>query len=230
MSYATIISLAPVEINASLPHTTPARISIPMGNIDQPSLCVLSDGIERRYVGIAVSEKDPWVSYPVLAFDLAKSIADDYKKSATYVEPDAYPGVFVVQDVFGEKPGPGDVKYYTGSDETLKFAKKFEKEYTDAKTKQYNWLKKQVQVADKSFAKSSNYAEISTLQRQAAKLLRLERPWSKEIKPEDFKNCPFCMSFLEPAAVVCLHCSNVVDVEKYNSLKSGLETSNKKVV
>jgi hypothetical protein len=226
VSYATIISICPAEVNASLPHTTPARISIPAGSIDEPVLCVLSDGEERKYTGVGPDSKNPWTSYPVIALDLAKCIADDFRRSATYVEsePASYPGIFAV----GIKPefvtpARHDVSYVKNNDEVNKFVAGFPTELTKAKNQQYNWFKKLVQVADRSFAKNSNYAEISNMQRYASKVLNLERPWNKEIKPEDFRKCPFCASFVEPAAVICVNCHNVVDVAKYNALKAAQE-------
>lgn len=224
MSYATIISICPAEVNASLPHTTPARVSIPTGSIDEPVLCVLSDGEERKYTGVGPDSKNPWTAYPVLAFDLAKSIVDDYRKSATYIAPDHFPGIFAVQ----EKPdfvtvAKHDVTYVKFNKQVSEFVNKFPRELTLAKNQQYNWFKKLVQVGDQSFAKNSNYAEISTLQRYASKVLNLERPWNKEIKPEDFRKCPFCASFVEPEAVICVSCHNIVDAEKYNALKKKME-------
>lgn len=220
MSYATIISICPAEINCSLPHTTPARVSIPAGEISKPSLAVFSDALERQYIGIAVSEKNPWATYPVLSLQLANIIVDDYRKSATYVEPNAYPGVFAVSGKpDGVNVSSNDVVYVPSSEKNLDFVNKFPTELAKAKEQQWNWFKKLVNVADKSFAKNNNHAEISTLQRYASKVLNLDRAWNKEIKPEDFRKCPFCASFVEPMAVICKECHNVVDNERFKILK-----------
>ncbi len=226
MSYATVVSICPAEVNQGFPHTMPARVSIPPGEIDKPVLCVFADGEERQYIGSNVN-KDPWVKYPVLSLDLAKGMVNSYKASATYVEPNAYPGIFAVNGkpefVTVETFGVTVVLNEGNETKINSFISQHTAELNKAKTQQYNWFKKLVQVADRSFAKNSNYAEISTLQRYASKVLNLERPWNKEIKPEDFRKCPFCASFVEPMAVICIQCHNVVDVAKYNALKSQMD-------
>ena len=221
MSYATIISICPAEVNVTLPHTTPPRVTIPVAEVGKPILAVFNDGEERQFIGGEVNKKDPWVKYPVLALDLAKGIAQSYKMSATYIEPNSYPGIFAVpgkpDEITPELHNFVIVPYSELSD---KFISQFTAEFNKAKAQQDNWFKKLIQVADKSFAKNSNYAEISDLQRYASKRMNIERPWNKEIKPEDFKKCPFCASFVEPAAIACVHCNNVVDAERYKALKA----------
>lgn len=228
MSTATIVSICPAEVNQNFPHTTPARVTIPPGAIDKPILAIFADGEERQYVGITVN-KDPWVKYPVMSLDLAKGIVNSYKASATYVEPNAYPGIFAVPgSPEGIKVADKEVLIIQNeTNEALidKFIGQHTAEMNKAKTQQFNWFKKLVQVADKSFAKSSNYAEISTLQRYASKVLNLERPWNKEIKPEDFRKCPFCASFVEPVAVICVQCHNIVDVEGYKKLQDSMKVT-----
>ena len=232
MSYATIISICPAEIKQTLPHTTPPFVTIPPGEIDKPILAVFNDAEERKFVGGEIDKKNPWVSYPVLAFDFAKAIASSYKGSATYVNPNAYPAVFAVPvkpDFV--TPERNDYVIVPFSDLVAKFVSSFADELKQAKEIQYNWFKKLVQVADQSFAKNSNYAEISTLQRYASRVLNQERPWNKEIKPEDFKKCPYCASFVEPAAVICIQCHNVVDPEGFKKLQASMNpTEVKKVV
>lgn len=224
MSYATIISICPAEVNVTLPHTTPPRVTIPPAEIAKPILAVFSDGEERQFIGGEVNKKDPWVKYPVIALDLAKGVVNSYKMSATYIEPNAYPGIFAVSGFpEGNVPEQHNYKIVPYSENTDKFVNQFTADYNKAKTQQDNWFKRLIQVADKSFAKNSNYAEISDLQRYAAKRMNIERPWNKEIKPEDFKKCPFCASFVEPAAIVCVHCTNIVDPEAYKKLNAWRE-------
>ena len=227
MSYATIISICPAEVNVTLPHTTPPRITIPPAEVGKPILAVFSDGEERQFIGGEVNKKDPWVKYPVIALDLVKGIVNSYKMSATFIEPNALPGIFAVS---GKPDGitPGNHNYTivlnNGNESVIdKFIGQFTAEYNKIKTQQDNWFKRLVQVADKSFAKNSNYAEISDLQRYAAKRMNIERPWNKEIKPEDFKKCPFCQSFVDPAAIVCIHCQNIVNQEEYKKLNAWRE-------
>jgi len=226
VSYSTIVSICPARIKANLPHTTPPHIDVPPGENDKPALAIFSDGSERRYIGLASDEKNPWAEYPVSAENLTKSIVSDFKSSATYVKENlgVVPGVFVLEGKpeFVSDFSRGKIVYVEKSDlRALEWVKKVAPEQLkEALTQQNSWFKTQIQIADRSFAKNNNYAEISDIQRYAAKIFNFDRPWAKDVKPEDFTQCPGCATFVTPGAVICKDCHTVINVDEYKKLNS----------
>lgn len=216
--FATVISLCPIEIKSNFPHTIPAYVTMPPGSIDNPSLCVMTDGEVSQYVGLQVNAKNPWITYPVSAVDMAKNFVEDFKRSAPWAKPQYHPGVFFVEGKPDsvEKLDRYELRYTFDTD----FVAKFPEQFKEAKDKQYEWFKVLCGEADRSFAKRSNHAEITNVQRYAAKVLNLDRPWAKEIKPEHFIQCIFCRQMIEPEAIICLHCNQIVDQERFDEIKS----------
>jgi hypothetical protein len=89
-----------------------------------------------------------------------------------------------------------------------------EKEIADAKAKlirTYDWL---ITEADNYYNQGpSSYANIVDMHRLAARARgQKDKPWAKGI--EQLKNCPFCGSGIQPAAIICPTCKNSLDDEK----------------
>ena len=56
----------------------------------------------------------------------------------------------------------------------------------------------------------------------AARMLNLEdEPWMRAANPQGRKKCPFCAAMVDPSAVKCTNCKEVIDQKAYAELKKG---------
>lgn len=204
---ATIISLLPFDLVENKPGLTPNEYIVNGMKDDKPGITVfkentfymvnpdpLSDAKEVRFIKV-----------PVPAFELAKSIISDYVVALLgAAPPDSVPGLIPIE---GE---------YTIKEAGIKFLK----EIMMARKCQNRWFSNLIDIADDTWSKSKSPVGISDLQRVAVKALGYNREWLNPIplNPDQIVKCPFCQNVINPGAIKCLSCGEILDKKKYNEL------------
>ena len=86
-------------------------------------------------------------------------------------------------------------------------------ELRDAALRRDAYFYEQVEQADALYARAPNRPEmISDVQRRAARLLGLDRPWLVKIAP--MQECPVCGDPIKIGVAICRHCGAVLDEAK----------------
>lgn len=65
--------------------------------------------------------------------------------------------------------------------------------------------------------------QINERHRMACRYLGIDRPWLKELKDIETRECPYCTKTIPSAAVICPECKNVVNPAEYAKLKAAEE-------
>ena len=130
----------------------------------------------------------------------AREIADDLAREINSDSGDAsFHGVFVAA---GETPTPEELQ--------------------DARERLDNFHRRLVDAADLEWERTKNPLFITDLERRAARLLGLEKPWLYNAKPLD--DCPVCAEKIKPGVAVCKSCRAILNPEKaaqYGLLPAG---------
>lgn len=198
MSKATIVSLYPDVITEVKHGMFPTRFVIPAAERDDFSLLHIEDAF--HYV-IAVGIEDP-IRYPVPAEEVANSIVNDFCSAFIGIDNDSKPGLF----------------FLPGHASKTEISLMHKSELDAAKTRQNNWYKNLVAMADDTWARTRQHKSISDLQRTAAKQLALKRDWTSVV-PEKDELCPACKVSVHPDAIICHNCKTIIDLEQYKKLQ-----------
>jgi len=198
---STVISMVPVAINENKPGLIPAAYHIPacLRPLNDFNILV----VERAKFGVYIDENRPALIVPEPSDRVAESICRDLKVSWGHYVPDqSEPGLFWVH---GEHTKTG-----------LARAPEFMDRYERALRLQRVWLEKLVEEGDDYWAKHRARRMISDLQRAAATALGLKKEWDlKNEVATSLSVCKFCRGEVHPEAVICKHCTGILNVERY---------------
>jgi len=202
MESATLVSIAPCIIRETKP-ILPSEFFLEKASYENPSTLLVTKGINDIYVGEErgqAGQNRSIIRVPVEADVIAAAIVVDWQDAQYGTRPpDAIPGFFWV---------PGHVKVAT-----------LAKELDEANDRQIRWFKNLVKLADDDWNKYRQHKTISDIQRYACNALKLERPWllDNEIVMA-LSECPSCFEKVNPKAIVCSHCSYILDEERHKAM------------
>jgi hypothetical protein len=85
-------------------------------------------------------------------------------------------------------------------------------ELEEARKRLDNFHRSLVDAADLEWERTKNPMFITDLERRAARLLGLEKPWLYDAKP--LNDCPVCAEKIKPGVAVCKSCGAILDAAK----------------
>ena len=85
-------------------------------------------------------------------------------------------------------------------------------ELNDARSRLESFHRRLVDAADLEWERTKNPMFITDLERRAARLLGLDKPWLYNAKPLD--DCPVCAEKIKPGVAVCKSCGAILNHEK----------------
>ncbi len=85
-------------------------------------------------------------------------------------------------------------------------------ELADARLRLETFHKRLVDAADLEWERTKNPMFITDLERRAARLLGVEKPWLYDAKP--LADCPVCAEKIKHGVAVCKSCGAILDREK----------------
>jgi hypothetical protein len=85
-------------------------------------------------------------------------------------------------------------------------------ELADARQRLETFHKRLVDAADLEWERTKNPMFITDLERRAARLLGVEKPWLYDAKP--LADCPVCAEKIKHGVAVCKSCGAILDREK----------------
>jgi hypothetical protein len=85
-------------------------------------------------------------------------------------------------------------------------------ELDEARSRLENFHRRLVDAADLEWERTKNPMFITDLERRAARLLGLEKPWLYDAKP--LNDCPVCAEKIKHGVAVCKSCGAILDREK----------------
>jgi hypothetical protein len=132
--------------------------------------------------------------FPITAREIAEDIARELNSDSGE---GSFHGVFVAA---GDAPTP--------------------EELDDARQRLESFHRRLVDAADLEWERTKNPMFITDLERRAARLLGLEKPWLYNAKPLD--DCPVCAEKIKPGVAVCKSCGAILDREKAAQYGLGL--------
>lgn len=195
----TIVSIFPFTINEDKPGIIPRFYHIPACKDGDIELFHVEPGC----MYIELVDRPEKLRVDVSAPTIAQSLVRDFVSSQLSYDEHSAPGMFILSGRYTDK---AQVK------------KEFGKEIETARSKQNNWFRKLVYLADDDWSKYHQHRLISNLQRIAAKMLGLEREWLVEVTPP--KSCPACGSKLPNFDVaICSNCGCIIDETKAKAFK-----------
>ena len=197
----TIVSIYPKVINETKATLQPGKFHIDAGTYEKPALLVVGTSSWWKFIDFG----QPILEIPVSSIMIANSVVVDYCNGILGCNmDDAMPGLFFV----------------TGN----LTIDQIRKEHTDklelAKTKQRNWYKLLVEMADILWARTNgNPLSISNDARLAAQELQIkEKAWMKDFTTLELVNCPACGTLRNSNFPICQHCKVVIDTKKFEAL------------
>jgi hypothetical protein len=202
MESATLVSIAPCIIRETKP-ILPSEFFLAKASYENPSTLLVTKGINDIYVGDErgqAGQNRSIIRVPVEADVIAAAIVTDWQDAQYGTRPpDAIPGFFWV---------PGNTKIVS-----------LAKELDEANARQILWFQNLVKLADDDWNKFRQHKTISDIQRYACNALKLERPWllDNEIVMA-LSECPSCFEKVNPKAIVCSHCSYILDEERHKAM------------
>jgi hypothetical protein len=200
---STVISLLPVLVDESKPGLLPGQYIIPA--VADPLHDVEVLHIYRARFPVYLDENRPALIVPAPSDTVADSFCRDYKTSMSEYQPGiAEPGLFWVRGKISRQ----EVK-------TL-----LAKELEEARAMQIAWFKKLVEAADDDWGKYHIRRMISTIQRLAASILKLEKEWNQEREVAInlmMVPCKFCRADVHPEAIICQYCRGILNMARYDA-------------
>jgi hypothetical protein len=194
-----IVSVFPFPINEDKPGLIPRYYHIPAAKDGDIEVYPVNPGI----MIIDLVDRPDKIRIDISPAQIAMSLIRDFTSSQLEFTSDASPGLFAVS-------GQGLTKE--------KIKKEYPNEIQKIREKQNNWFRRLVFLADDDWAKYKQHRLISSIQRIAAKQLKLEREWIIEVTPP--KSCPACGSTLPNANVaVCFKCGAIINESLAKSFK-----------
>ncbi len=192
MDKATVISIYPKAVTDSNHTIQPGTFSIAAGSYKNPSIAVLGPSSWWR----DVDPDQPLLEIPVSATQVAHSFIADYVTGMLGCNMgDAMPGLFFVDGELTVE----DVK------------SKYMFQLAAAKSKQDNWFRILVGLADSLWARGGgNPLVIWDEMRMAARELGLENKlWLKDFLAAEMIRCFACGNLRNPEFPICSNCKNV---------------------
>lgn len=191
---ATIVSIAPFDIQETILTVQPGSFFIPKGTLEKPSLTVVGPSSWWK----ETDPEQPLLEIVVSSVLIAKSLVEDYINSINGVTlGSSQPGVFYI---------PGEITD----------VEKVKKEYGHILARmnlyQNSWYAFLIKQADSMWARSNqNPLAIDDQSRMAAKILQIDKPWIRDFQQVQNVNCVACGNLRNPQFPICPHCKMVVD-------------------
>lgn len=198
MSFGYVVSIVPKDVKVSMPGVFPGNFLIKKPVDGVPTVIEVKDAVYYRYVGEAATpDKSGSIQLIQLGTRLAQSIVEDYINSQYATSEGATPGL----EWLDHKPTAAELSNIVAN----------------LTAKQIKWFNSLVRLADDEWQKYHQHKFITEVQRMAANALGLDKEWAKEPQPP--KKCPACLTYVDPAAIVCNKCNCILDPEKFKTLK-----------
>lgn len=192
MDRCTIVSIFPKSVD-EIKHTIePGKFHIEPGSLENPSVLVVGSSSWWRDIDI----DQPMLEIPVSSIQIADSVVKDYCNGMLGCNmADSMPGLFFV---LGE---------HTPMEITLKYKDSI----NTAKTKQDNWYRILVRLADSLWARSNgNPLVICDEMRLAARSLNFnDKAWLKDFQIAELVRCMACGNMRNPLYPICPTCKAI---------------------
>jgi hypothetical protein len=192
MDRCTIISIFPKEID-EIKHTIePGKFHIPAGNYENPSILVV--GSSSWWKDIDVDQ--PMLEIPVSSIQIADSVIKDYCNGMLGCNmADAMPGLFFI----------------LGEHNIMDIKLNYKNKLDETKTKQDNWYKVLVRIADSLWSRTSgNPLAIWDEMRLAARELNFnDKPWLKDFQTAELTQCKACGGMRNNEFPICPTCKSI---------------------
>lgn len=200
---SSVVSIVPIAIKVNkMGAMHPNEWIIPPSINEQPQVLVVEDGFAMVYINAERGR----IKTPILSFDLARSIVEDYLRSCICTKEGCEPGIFFIPKAVNVD----DVK------------KSYVMQLLEARARQKRWFEEMMRVADDDWSKSGHkHSAISNLQRTIAKMLGLNKEWlfmTREDVPVGTMKCPACKTLIEADAIVCLNCRLILKPDEHKKL------------
>ena len=198
---STIISAFPKTLDETKITLQPGRFIIPAAPPND--ITVSTFGTSSWFKEL--EEDQPLVEMVVSSVEIARSIIEDYCIGLLGCDmATAMPALFWVPGAFTKE----EVKI------------KFKKELAESVTKQENYFKALVGLADAFWVGTGGQsAAISDDMRMAAKQLNLiDKPWLKDSVAMELVKCVACKTLINSDVIVCPNCKVVVNAKKFKEL------------
>lgn len=192
MDRCTIVSIFPKEIIEFKYTIEPGRFVIPKGSYEDPG--ILTIGSSSWWKDYDVEQ--PMLEIPVNSIQLADSIIKDYSNGMLGCNmSDCMPGLFFV----------------LGEQTKLQIQANFKEKLKDAKTKQDNWYRVLVRLADSLWARTGGnpLAIWEEMKVAAIALNENDKPWLKSHQIAEMERCVACGTLKNPAYPVCPACKAI---------------------
>jgi hypothetical protein len=197
----TIVSYFKKDIFRKHNGIYPGEFLIPAAKNDDPGLLTIGPSV--HYVD--GKEDMPPTKVTTDSRRMAESIIGDYIfDTAHAIAPgERQPALFFVE---------GDIS-------VPEIKAKYKPQIESAKKMQNEWFIELVKLADEEWARNpGRHTLIADNARLAARELNLDRPWMMEA--EDIKvNCKFCKTSVDPDAIICFTCKQVLKPELMPEVK-----------
>lgn len=200
---STVCSILPVGINEPKPGLHIAQYILPA--VVDPRKDVNTLLVVRTTFPVYIDESRPALVIPEPSDRIAEAICRDYRISMAHTQKDvAEPGLFWLKD------NRNSADILSGRDkeghELLQLYRLL----------QTTWFERLVEEADEYWSRIRSRRAISDLQRHACNFLGLKREWNLKMEiTEMLSKCKFCFELVHPNAIICGHCSGVLDMERY---------------
>lgn len=200
---STLISIMPIGISESKPGLIPGEYKI--NGVKDPSREVKTLLVARARFPVYIDENRPALIVPEPSDRVCEAICRDFKVG-----------------IMGYEPGraePG-LTWVTGEFSPRMIEDQLATEMIHLRANQLMWFQNIVSLADDDWQKYHMRRMISSLQRLACSLLKLEREWNIEDEigkqaETGMTPCKFCRQLIHFEAIVCPHCSGILNMERY---------------
>lgn len=192
MDKCTIVSIFPKEIIETKCTIEPGRFVIPSGTYESPSALIVGGSSWWK----DIDADQPMIEIPVSSIQISESVIKDYCNGMLGCNmADAMPGLF----------------FALGAHKAIEIKMNFKNELEAVKTRQDNWYKVLVRLADSLWARSNgNPLVICDDMRLAARSLHFdEKPWLKDFITVEKIPCKACGTLKNPEYPVCQACKAV---------------------
>lgn len=192
MDKCTVVSIFPKEIDEVKCTIEPGRFHIPAGTLESPSVLVVGSSSWWRDIDV----DQPMLEIPVGSIQIADSLVKDYCNGLIGCNmSDSMPGLFYVQ-------GPVN---------SLEVKTKYKEKLAEMNTKQNNWYKLLIRLADSLWSRTNNNPlTISDEMRLAARSLNMnDKPWLKDFTTVEMVKCHACGTLKNPEYPICPTCKAV---------------------
>lgn len=188
----TIVSIFPKEIIEIKYTIEPGHFYIPEGSYESPSTLVVGGSSWWK----DIDAEQPMIEIPVSSIQVSESIIKDYCNGILGCNmADSMPGLFFV----------------LGEHKSIEIKMKFKEKLDEVRTRQANWYKILVRLADSLWARSNgNPLVICDEMRLAARSLNYnDKAWLKDFQVSELVRCQFCGGMRNPVYPICPTCKAI---------------------